>query len=216
MVGKSVPFIWKLTSQSRYLPPANVVCEGYVFTGVCPRGGGLSQHALQVSQHALQQGGAIPACIAGGIPACLAVGGGGSPPGRGQEAWSWGVCSRGVDFCCGLLLCPSVMVFWFGGLLIEGGLLVWSSRGWPSVIAFCCGLLLCPSVMAFWFGGLLIEDGLLVWSSWGWPSVMAFCCGLLLCPSVMAFWFGGLLIEGGLLVWSSGGTTPEGHHTRRP
>ena len=39
------------------LPPANVVCKGYVFTGVCVfTGGVLSQHALQVvSQHALQQ-----------------------------------------------------------------------------------------------------------------------------------------------------------------
>ena len=42
-----------------FLPPANVVCEGYVFTGVCLTTGGrgvLSQHALQVvSKHALQQ-----------------------------------------------------------------------------------------------------------------------------------------------------------------
>ena len=47
------------------LPPANVVCEGYVFTGVC-----------------LSIGGGIPACIADGIPACLAAGlweGGGIP-----------------------------------------------------------------------------------------------------------------------------------------
>ena len=54
-----------------FLPPANVVCEGYVFTGVCLSTGGgvLSQHALQVvSQHALQQvsrGCGIPACLAG-------------------------------------------------------------------------------------------------------------------------------------------------------
>ena len=45
------------------LPPANVVCEGYVFTGVCLSTGG----------------GTIPACIAGGIPACLAAGLGGIP-----------------------------------------------------------------------------------------------------------------------------------------
>ena len=31
------------------LPPANVVCEGYVFTGVCLSTGGVSQHALQVT-----------------------------------------------------------------------------------------------------------------------------------------------------------------------
>ena len=44
------------------LLPANVVCEGYVFIGVC-----------------LSTGGGIPAYIAGGIPACLAAG----PQGRG-------------------------------------------------------------------------------------------------------------------------------------
>ena len=82
--------------------------QGYIFTGVCHsvnRGGVLSQHALQqvsrgvlsqhalqvVSQHALQQG------SGGGLLS--------------------GVCSGGA-FCCGLLLCPSVMAFWFGGLLL--------------------------------------------------------------------------------------------------
>ena len=41
-----------------------------------------------------------------------------------------------MAFCCGLLLCPSVMAFWFGGLLIEGGLLVESGLLlWPSVVA---------------------------------------------------------------------------------
>ena len=40
------------------LPPTNVVCEGYVFTGVCLSTGGD----------------AIPACIAGSILACLAAG----------------------------------------------------------------------------------------------------------------------------------------------
>ena len=43
-----------------FLPPANEVCEGYVFTRVCHSVHGgrgvLSHHALQVvSQHALQQ-----------------------------------------------------------------------------------------------------------------------------------------------------------------
>ena len=45
---------------------------------------------------------------------------------------SWrGVCSRGPGLGgCGLLLWPSGLVaFWFGGLLIEGSLLVWSSGG---------------------------------------------------------------------------------------
>ena len=107
----------------------------------------LSQHAMQVvSQHALQQGGVLSQhamqvvsqhlpCSRGvsllwgvpapeGVPAsrgCLVLGGG---------AWSRGAWSQGyVAFCYALLLCPSVMVFWLGGLLIEGGLLAWSSRG---------------------------------------------------------------------------------------
>ena len=67
------------------LPPANVVCEGYVFTGVCLSTGG---------------GGTIPACIAGCIPACLAVGGaglgGGMVPGLG------GVCSWGGVYSLGV------------------------------------------------------------------------------------------------------------------
>ena len=42
------------------LPPANEVCEGYVFTRVC--------HSVHGG------GGGIPACIAGSIPACLAAG----------------------------------------------------------------------------------------------------------------------------------------------
>ena len=40
--------------QKEFLPPANEVCEGYVFTRVCQSfcSGGVSQHALQVvSQH---------------------------------------------------------------------------------------------------------------------------------------------------------------------
>ena len=49
-----------------------------------------------------------------------------------------------MAFCCGLLLCPSVMALWFGGLLIEGGPLVES------------GLLLWPSGMAFWYVGILV------------------------------------------------------------
>ena len=101
-----------LAGDMSYLPPANVVCEGFVFTGVC-----------------LSTGGAIPACIAGGIPACLAAwwvpGPGGVPGPRGSAPGGGGDWS----FCYGLLLWSSVMAFWFGGLLIEGGLLVWSSGG---------------------------------------------------------------------------------------
>ena len=58
-----LPFImtifWNVRTLRELLPPANVVCEGYVFTGVCLSTG---------------EGCAIPACIAGGIPACLAAG----------------------------------------------------------------------------------------------------------------------------------------------
>ena len=70
------------------------------------------------------------------------------------------------------------MAFWFGGLLIEGTLLV--ERGlllWPSGVI---------SVMAFWYG-LLVR-----------PSGVIFCYGLLAWPSREAFWCGGLLL------WPSG------------
>ena len=82
------------------LPPANVVCEGYVFTSVCLSTGGGAIPAFIAGgiPACLAVGGAIPAFIASGIPACLAVGGcaipafiasgipaclaaGGSPPG---------------------------------------------------------------------------------------------------------------------------------------
>ena len=97
-----------MTTNSKYLPPATKLGQGYIFTGVCHsvnRGGVLSQHALQVvSQHALQQ-----------------VSGGGSAPG--------GFLLGG----CGLLLWLSVVVFCYAllvwCLLIEGGLLTWSSGG---------------------------------------------------------------------------------------
>ena len=41
----------KFMNHLEYLPPANVVCEGYVFTGVClsTGGGWVSQHALEVT-----------------------------------------------------------------------------------------------------------------------------------------------------------------------
>ena len=85
---------------------------------VCPRGGGgvvLSQHALQVvSQHALQQGGAIPACLAvGGCYPSMHCRWYNSIPSRGV---SWGVPGPGVSTPGGV--CPSVMAFCYG-------LLVW-------------------------------------------------------------------------------------------
>ena len=69
---------------------------------------------------------------------CLLLGG----------ACSRGVCSGGVPALgrCGLLLWPSGMAFWFGGLLIEGGLLVESGHLlWPSGVIFYYGLLVWPS-----------------------------------------------------------------------
>ena len=105
-------------------------------------------------------GGCIPACIAGGIPACLAAG----LQGVCVCAWSGGCTWSGVYLVWGpalggLLvwwpsgskwpsgLVPSGLVaFWFGGLLVESGLLVW----WPS------------GLVAFWFGGLLVESSLLI------------------------------------------------------
>ena len=91
----TIPFM-KKTQRILLLPPANIVCEGYVFTGVC-----------------LSTGGAIPACIAGGIPACLAAGlQGGSAPGGVPDtggAWSrppWDgyYCGRYASFWNAFLL----------------------------------------------------------------------------------------------------------------
>ena len=102
-----------------------------------------------------------------------------------------------MAFCCGLLLCPSVMAFWFGGLLMEGSLLVESGLLlWPSGKVFWCG--------AFWFGGLLVESGLLLW-----PSGKAFWC---------AFWCGAFCYS--LLpppkTIQEGHLKSEGHQTRNP
>ena len=59
------------------------------------------------------------------------------------DAWSWvgsapggwvpGPGDGSALGCHGLLLWSSVMAFWFGGLLIEGGLLVWSSGGQKAI-----------------------------------------------------------------------------------
>ena len=64
-----------------------------------------------------------------------------------------------------LLLCPSVMAFWFCGLLIESGLLLWpfgKVAVWLKVV--CYGLLVRPS------GVVVFCYSLLVW----WSSVIAF------------------------------------------
>ena len=59
-----------LSAWRAFFPPANEVCEGYVFTRVwlSTVGGVVSQHSLQVVfQHACSRspGGGIPACLAG-------------------------------------------------------------------------------------------------------------------------------------------------------
>ena len=93
----------------------------------------LSQHTLQVvSQHALQQ-------VSGGVLSSMPysrsprgrylVWGEGGVPGLGGSC-SVGVWPSGVAFLL-------KVVFWFGGLLIEGSLLVESGLlFWPSGMAF--------------------------------------------------------------------------------
>ena len=67
-----------------FLPPANEVCEGYVFTGVCLQGGMLGRGG-HVWQGGMRGGGA---CVAGGTcmeeGVCMAGG-----------AWWGGVCGKG-------------------------------------------------------------------------------------------------------------------------
>ena len=105
------------------LPPANIVCKGYVFRFI-----------------SVHRRGAIPACIAGGIPACLAAGGVsswgvsslGSPPGGGFSSWQvpgpGGRCLV-LGGGCGLLLWPSGLV-----PSVKGSLLVWASGGGQKAI----------------------------------------------------------------------------------
>ena len=45
----------------------------------------------------------------------------------GEGVCSWGVPGPGESAPRGVW--PSIMAFWYGGLLIEGGLLAWSSGG---------------------------------------------------------------------------------------
>ena len=60
MFSSSLLFI-----SSLFLPPANEVCEGYVFTGVCLSTGGGGMHG---------DGGGVVCVVAGGV-ACVVVGG---------------------------------------------------------------------------------------------------------------------------------------------
>ena len=71
-----------------FLPPANKVCEGYVFTGVCLSTGGM--HGMGCAWQGTVHG--RGACMAGGVHGrvvCMV----GGICGRGP-AW-WGVCMAG-------------------------------------------------------------------------------------------------------------------------
>ena len=84
-------------------------------------------------------------CSWGGVP-----GPGGSAPGGVSFPGGWG----GGAWSGGCM--PSVMAFWFGGLLIEGVLLVWPSGGlllWPS------GLVAFWLKVVFWYGLLGEAEG---------------------------------------------------------
>ena len=168
---------------SDHYQPQQSCGQGYVFTRVCDsvhRGGVLSQHALQVvSQHALQQvsrGGCYPSMHCRWYPSM--------PCSRSLG----GACSQGG---CGLLLWSSGMAFWFGGLLIEGGLLVESGLLlWPSDVIFCYGLLVLGGVspnrdpfqqeghtrMAFWYG-LLAMPCMPPATHAPPPPADGYCCG---------------------------------------
>ena len=118
---------------STYLPPANEVCEGYVFTGVClSTGGGRGvsvtvQRGISV-QGGLCQGRLVSVKVGGLCPGCLCQGGGlctgvrglcpGGPcqgsgvsvqgvPVRGLCPGGGGLCPGGGDLCPGARgLCP--------------------------------------------------------------------------------------------------------------
>ena len=98
-VYASTPFV--LSFAASLLPPATKLGQGNVFTGICDS---VNRWSV-LSQHALQVVSQHAAGLQGGAWLHLLVGG--SVPG-------------GV---------PSVMAFCCGHLLIEGGLLVWSSGG---------------------------------------------------------------------------------------
>ena len=109
-----------------FLPPANEVCEGYVFTGVClSTWGSLSLSGGSLSQEGLCLGGPCPGglclrvsvqgvyvwgslCTVGSVQECLCPGGslsGGLCPGR---SLSGGSLSRGISVQG--ILCPGGFV----------------------------------------------------------------------------------------------------------
>ena len=120
-LAKGAPVLCLLLTY-RYLPPATKLGQGNVFTGVCDSVKGGCYPRMHCRWYPSMP---CSRSAGGGGGGCLVLGG--SAP-RGSS------CSRGcllpggmwpsvMAFCCGLLLCPSVMAFWFGGLLIE--------KAWP-------------------------------------------------------------------------------------
>ena len=111
-----------------YLPRANEVCEGYVFTRVCLSTGG------------------IPVCLAGGIPACLAglQEGGGCIPAclagfQAHTQWgAWGVWQRGVPRPTPGGVYPSM--HWGRPLSHSWRLLLRSASYWSAFLCTFCSL----------------------------------------------------------------------------
>ena len=107
----------------------------------------LSQHALQVvSQHALQQvSRGVSAPWGGGVCSrgCLLLG-----------DLLWGVSAPRGGVCYGGCLVWGGLAFWFGGLLVDSGLLVWC--------LLIEGSLLVESGLLFWLSGVIFCYGLLV------------------------------------------------------
>ena len=74
---------------SCYCPQMKFAKVMFFHVSVCPQGGGVSQHVLQVVSPQLScrswgVGGDIPTCLAGGVPACLALVGFPGPHPRGK------------------------------------------------------------------------------------------------------------------------------------
>ena len=128
----------------KLLPPATKLGQGNVFTGVCDsvnRGGYPSMHCRWYPSMPCSRSPGVcynsmhcrwyPSmpCSRGSLPGPWGVPGSWGVPGPQGGLLLGGVPGPGG---CGLLLWPSVVVFCYG-LLIEGGLLVWPSRGQKAI-----------------------------------------------------------------------------------
>ena len=88
--------------------PANEVCEGYVFTGVCLSTGG----GVNAGGHVWQGACVVGVCVAGGHAwqgVCMA----------GRHVWQEGMCGRGA---CMAGACMAGGHAWQGGVLCRGGM----------------------------------------------------------------------------------------------